>query len=74
MWAIKLPSELSGDEAQEKLAQIAAEHGVPPPPKPPSFFSASRFRSLVAWLLCRQWLLTRLGCVDSVVCWGGWPT
>ncbi|ELR11151.1 peptidase, S8/S53 subfamily protein [Acanthamoeba castellanii str. Neff] len=27
MWAIKLPSELSGDEAQEKLAQIAAEHG-----------------------------------------------
>jgi subtilisin family serine protease len=27
MWAIKLPSELSGDEAQERLAQIAAEHG-----------------------------------------------
>jgi hypothetical protein len=49
MWAIKLPSELSGDEAQDRLAQIAAEHGVPPPN--PSFFSRqplSFFGRLVA--------------------------
>jgi hypothetical protein len=42
MWAIKLPaaSGLSSYEAQEELAsQIAAEHGVPPPP----FHSLSLF-------------------------------